>query len=245
MSLENFDPTIEAYLLGKLEAKDLERFENQLASDPELLKAVENKKVVLGLVDAMGDIEIMAQIKAVHQQEMKLKNSPRKLIPWKWVSMAGIAALILGVCIYLFNPSPSHENLFNEHYQAYSLSFTNRNTDNNEQLAQADQLYKTKKYQEALPLFESLFAEQPELPGLSLALGICKMELGQYESALSYFSNLTNKEFDLYKDHGLWYSALSKLKLEDTTAAKMYLQKLINMPESTFHTKAKELYSVL
>jgi len=239
--MEYSNQLIDDYLLDRLSGVELEQFEKKLKTDQSLASKVEERKIVLGVVDAFGDIEMMEQISAIHKKEV---TADRKSTKFRFL-YAAAAALALFVVIWFLMKPASPETLFADYYQAYDLSFTTRNDDNDQQLAQADLLYKSRNFKEALPLFEEQYKSGNTGSKIGIALGICHIEMQRYSEALPYFSNILNQEFDTYRDQALWYTALIKLKQNDVQSARPFLQELADNSKSYFYQQAKMLLSEL
>ena len=67
------------------------------------------------------------------------------------------------------------------------------------------------------------------------------METGDLDGALSHFEKLAGKDFDLYKEHGLWYAGLAKLEKGNRRGARACFEKLAANPRSVFYGKAKNI----
>ena len=235
------DQVLDDYLMGRLSGLEMEQLEKDLEADEELISQLESRKAVLGIIDAFGDIEMMEQISAIHKKEMAVTPQPRK-IRWLYtVAAAAVIALLLAMWFLMKPATP--ETLFANYYQTYDLSFTARNNDNDEQLAQADLLYKSQNFKKALPLFEEQYVINNASSKIGIAIGICKIEMQQYEEALPYFAKIINQEFDIYKDQALWYTALINLKQQDLGSARPLLQDLAGNSKSHFYQQAKTLLS--
>lgn len=242
--MEYSDQFIDDYLLGRLQGEALQRFELSIKNDESLAIAIKNRQAILGIVDAIGDIEMMDHIKRIHQKEMTKKSKPKIFRLWRIASVAAVF-LVIALGLWLWMRPPVPEKLFIANYEPYPLSFTSRDNNTDSQLAQANIFYKASDYQKALPLFEELYAKDPSQSKFALAIGICKMETDANEEAFQYFQLLGNREFDLFKDHGLWYAALVKLRQGDINTTKEYLKKLVDKPDAYFHKQAVELIEKL
>ena len=74
---------------------------------------------------------------------------------------------------------------------------------------------------------------------LSLAIGICQLELGQFEDALATFQKMINDPNHLYHEQGIWYSALIHLQLNNTSQAQPLLQSISGDKTNYFYNKSK------
>ena len=149
---------IDDYLLGRLDKKTKTDMENTIRNNPTLAKTVNNRRTVLKLVDAFGDIEMMDEIKSVHQKEMARKG---KIIPFRRWGLAIAAAITLAIGFFCWNwlaSTPTLQELYADNYAPYPVSSGARdNTDINKILVSAETAYKDADYKTALPLFQEYF----------------------------------------------------------------------------------------
>ena len=236
---------IDDYLLGRLEGDGLTAFEQQLQTDMEFAKRVNQQKNALDLLRKVGDFEMKKEVQEVQDLFEKGKQSKSLLIvlrPWL-VAAASIALLVFA---YVAFQVPTAEQLFNSNYLAYDTGYGNRaGTDPVEmKLAEASKYYKEQKYAEALPIFESAQSEIKEAK-LLLMTGITYLELNQFDKAQASFSQLVTQKDPAFQYHGLWYSAMSYLKAGDIEKAKNQLQQLVNAEDENDVFKQLEAMKIL
>ncbi len=218
---------IDNYLLGRLKGKELETFEQKLQSDAVFAQTVEEQKQAIDVLRKLEDMELKMEVQEVQQKfqkERKPVSTIRRLRPW----LAAAAAVLILVVSYIVLKGPNHKQLFNTYYAAYDTSFGDRDAsdDIKIKLAEASRLYKQKDYAQALPNLESLLPEVDNSK-LQLMIGICHLELNNYDKALPFFNQLYEKKDPAFQYHGLWYSAMTYLKSGNITQCKSQLQKLL------------------
>ena len=89
-----------------------------------------------------------------------------------------------------------------------------------------------------MPVFLELLKEEPDNAEVQLAIGICQLELEQFENASQTFTSVNNP---LYKDQAQWYMAMTFLKQSDLTSARTILE-LIEKGDFNYE-KAQDLLS--
>ncbi|MEM1319684.1 MAG: tetratricopeptide repeat protein [Bacteroidota bacterium] len=231
---------IDEYLLGRLRGDALEAFEKEVADDPNFADQVQQRRTLMEKVDAYGDYEVKAQLKNLHQKEMKLRLRRRSLRRW---GFALFALLLLAIAYWLWQPQKpsSSQQLYAAHYEPYPLNFAARDGNTERALAEAGRFYRSGQYAKALPLFQSVYQADTTESKVLLAIGICLMEAGQLEDALQRFQPLLQTDFDPFKDQALWYAALVHVKQEERPAAQALLQQIVADPQSDFYQQARDL----
>ena len=106
-------------------------------------------------------------------------------------------------------------------------------------LKQTFKAYNSKNYKIALAGFEKLSTKHiEENPEITLAKGICHLELNQYKEAADIFTHLTQSQ-TTYQNEGNWYLALTALKQNDTVTCRQFLAKID--PASSYQEQIKKL----
>lgn len=237
---------IDEYLLGKLDLKTHEAMDKNIKTNTALAKKVNNRRAVLKLVDAFGDLEMMDTIKAIHQKEMSKK---RKIFPiQKWgLAIAAAVTLALGFfCWNWFSDSATPQELYAANYEPYRITFGQRDNSNlDETLMSAAAAYKNDDFKSAEALFNEYFSTDSSDSKIRLGYGISLLENGKKEKAFQQFNYLASQDFDRYKQHGMWYAALLHLENGEVTKAMPLLQKIADNDKPPFNKKAKKILSKL
>ena len=244
--MANLDPhIIDEYLTGHMTKEARISFENQLEQNAELQAALEDRKILLAAIDAIGDVQMKERAKRIHQKATAPVTKVRKFSFLQYAA-AAILALVVAVGIWLYLKPASPAELFAAHYEPYVLNFTNRDLNTDQQLSQASTLYINGNYQEAVPLLENLLNQEiNNKDQVRLATGIGHMELNNDAAASNYFQQLIDNPSSPYYEQGLWYAALLSLRNENIGNAEQYLNELIKDDTSFYFKKANELLSKL
>ncbi|MEO1263066.1 MAG: hypothetical protein AAFZ15_29930 [Bacteroidota bacterium] len=236
---------IDEYLTGRMTEEARIAFEKELQQDAELQTAVEERKVLIAVIDSLGDIEMKKRAKRIHQKAMVSTTRVRKVAFWKYAA-AAVFVLLFAVSIWIYRQPASPADLYARHYEPYGLSFAIRNPASGQQLSQASTYYGNGDYQAAIPVFEGLLNQEiSNKDQVRLALGICQMELSNDEGALNYFQLLIDNPSSPYFEQGLWYAALLSLRSANILTAKKYLNELIRDEDSFYFDDANELLNDL
>ncbi len=236
---------IDEYLSGRMKGEPLISFEQQLQNDADLQRAVQERKDLLVAVNALGDIQMKERARRIHETVMKPEANVRRLSVWHYAA-AAVAIIAIGIAIWLWAQPPSPSELYAQYYEPYSLSFSARGLDADQQLSKASELYKNEDYENTLPVLEELLTKEVNNKDrVRLAAGICQMELGKNNEALSYFQNLISNTNSPYYEQGLWYAALLSLRSNDISSAKKYLQQLTLDVDSFNYEEAEIILSKL
>ncbi|MCC6726593.1 MAG: tetratricopeptide repeat protein [Saprospiraceae bacterium] len=244
----NDQHTIDEYLLNRLDATERQSFEQSLANDETLRKELEEHQQLIAAMGLIGDVQMKERVKRIHQAELgRGAKQPNQANLWKWVVAVIILSVAsLGIWLMVRPKAQTPPQLYASYYKPYDLNFGSRNTDASQILAEAGNLYKAGKFAEALPLFEQTLSIAPSDSKARLAMGICQLELKQYDQALTQFSALIEAKDPLFGEQALWYSAMTKLQQGSTTEAKTLLVKMLtDYQTGVFYKDATQLLSDL
>lgn len=224
---------IEKYIDGELDGKALADFHARMEADVEFAQAVRMEEDIMESIELWGNKELKNKLEKIGEEEIgnaeiKNINTRRRKFLWAAAAVLGLA-VIAKFALHISPPSP--EKLYAD-YAAHEFNFTEKG--NNAKLINtAENKLAEKQYGEALPLLEKLTALDAQNNDFQLALGICHLEVNDYEKALSIFSELETNA-PLYIGEAKWYKALVFLKKGDLGES---LQLLAEIPESSSRKK--------
>lgn len=244
---------IELYLNKQLDGAALEAFEAKMNDDADFKKEIDTQGLIHRGVNKFGQDEMRAKLKKIRAEIQKteglgagnenaakvvsLGKKKRSRLLLRWASAAAIA-LFVGSAVYFVatNSNVSSLDLYAQYYQPFADDIQVRNQDAASLHNSASQLYKAKKYDEALPLFKDILKGEPDNAELQIVIGICQLELEHYEQANQSFSAIQNP---LFKDQAYWYLAMNFLKQSDMENAKTILETI--QPGEFNYAKAQEI----
>ncbi len=227
---------IDQYLSKQLKGSALTDFESKMNTDSSFKKEVETQAFLHRGINKFGQDEMKKKLKLI-RAEVVGKEKPsqkakvvslgqkKKVRPFLRWSVAATIALVVGASFYYVatRQNVSSLDLYASYYQPYSVENSVRSAPAPSNLTQANQLYKAKKFEAALPLFLQTLEIEPENAEIQLAIGISQLELNRMEQASQTFSSINNP---LYKDQAQWYLAMTFLKQSDLANAKTVLESI-------------------
>jgi len=241
---------IDRYLMGRMNGRERKRFQTQIQLDDQLAQEVEIQRLLVAQIKELGDVEMRKKLEKIKidltkEESLPLKNTQidPKIIRWSsLVVAASILFLVFGYLRYQTNSSTSSQELYSQNYAAYQLPFNTRSADFKQALwTTAGSFYQQREYAKAIPLLESVLEKiKPLNAKAQLALGICQMEIAQFEKAIPIFEEIINNNGH-YTEHAIWYTAMAYLGLNDLVASKKLLNKIVENRDNYFYQQAQEL----
>ena len=241
---------IEKYLAGELNPEALQAFDLRLQTDKVFAETLAMYKTIDAEMNETADETALREKLSGFSQKYFADDGTAKVIPLnagrkKWWLYAAAAAVFIAV---LFIIKPWQDKAFNNEqlYAQYAvpdeLPAVVRGANNDSLLIRATTLYNQMKYPAALILLDSIVKLRPSEAQLQLALGICFVETGKYDSAIKRFDSLAVRE-SVYKYIALEWKALVWLK-QNKTADCIAVLKLIPA-DAVNYKKTNELMQKL
>jgi len=224
---------IEAYFNEELPAEKKSEFEQRITEDPAF--AEEAAFYLSSRQAAASELEEnRSKFKAIYQQykhenvaEVRKVTPLRKL--WPWVAAAAVlAGVIFGWSTFFQPVSPVQlaDKYIKENFQNLSVKMGGRE----DSVQTALRLYNDGKSEEALKYFETMAVRDTSFADAKKYAGIVCLRLGQYDNAISYFSQL-ERQTNLYANPGKFYHALTLLKRKqagDIESAKQLFSQVVD-----------------
>ena len=209
------------YLQGELTIEAKNDFEKQLSADSEFASEFETfKNTQLQLANKFEFEQEREAFKEnltnISNKHFNKKTKVIGLKPWYFAVAASIAVLF-GLFFFNYSQNPTFAD-YNNPEQAF---FTERGTVD-ATLKEAEMEYNAKRYNKAIPLFETVLQKQ-KTAEIQFFYGVSLLEESHYVKAEAVFNELKTGT-SVYKDKAVWYLALSKLKQKDYKACKEILQ---------------------
>lgn len=138
----------------------------------------------------------------------------------------------------------SNDELYGNYSEYSNLpSFVSRSNAEENKLYEAETLFKSEQYKDALEIFQTNFGGSKDEGSVFIYTGLSQLELKQYEQAESTFNKLIESDL-LDAQKGYWYKALLYLKQDKVEEAKSILNQIVEKSQYN-HPKAKALLSDL
>lgn len=236
---------IEKYLRGELTEEEISDFEALMENDAALKEQVaQHRQLLKGL-----EIGFNTELKELLiEEESKIKNTPiqkpsriKSLYPL--MGIAAAVALLIIAFFSLRDDAFNPEELYAQYYKVYpNVEAPVSRSESNKKNPFA--FYEAGDYATALANFTEMQASDPKNPALLFYSGMCQLELGQPESAVEFFNQVSNLSSKKYARPAFWYESLAYLKLGKIKNAKNLLEQL-SQGEDVYAARANELLDKL
>ena len=247
----NYSEFIDRYLDKNLSGPELNWFEKELDSNPELLAEL-NLQKNLNKALSQGDIlDLREKLNVIHEMvDPELKRKKIKITFLNnWVGIVAACAVIMIAIGFLLtnsiNPVQTAEVLFDQYYEPYVIPTNYRSvTDINNIFHKALVEYKKQDYQKALQLFEIVLIKDEFRMDVTLLTGISNLEIENYNKANNSFQKVINHNDNLFIEQAEWYLALCFLKTGEQEKAHLQFEKIID-DNSLYKEEAEDVLKKL
>lgn len=241
--MHNSFPLIDKYFENTLTKKELDLFNDLLASDKDFLEEFNFQKDVQTSFKSYKKKELKSRLQAIDSKSNK-ETRVIPLINKKWLAVASVALLISFLGYYtfsLYSNTTSLDNLYAENFTPIENIVFPLDRNENEESLKADAFFAYEKadYKKAEKLFNALYKTENNEEAL-LYRANCLLALKRFDEAiesLETFVKLDNK----LKTKSYWYLGLAYLKTNNKTKAKTYFQKLLDSGNSFKTNEAKRI----
>ncbi len=228
---------IDAYLNGEMEAVQKQEFEQQLTTDEQLQKQVDELRFLQTTIDKHMQAEqtlpelkkILNPLTQTHFHKAEQQQGGRVISMNRVFAAIALAASVI-LIFFLFLPGVSVDG-----YPVDDMSGA-ITRGNETQLAKAAQLFNDEKYAEAVTVFQQLKATSPDDATINYHLGISLVKTKDFTEALTLFEGLAKGE-SVYKEDANFFAALSAYNLQQNDKAKEYAAAV--KKESKYYKYAK------
>jgi len=244
----NKEELINGYLEGSLSESQLTEFEGLLETDVEFRSAYEfEKELQLGLKkEERQELKALFSSLDTKNQTTEKKKEGKVISMRPWLMAASIALVVgLGSWMFFFNsPDLNSEQLYSANFEPYAnvIHPIERGNQLEDLKSKAFTAYENEEYLESLALFRELYEKQND-SYIDFYSANILMQLDRHEEAIPFLEGYISKNGEL-KDRATWYLALANLKLDNISASKAELKKLIEMGSFKIDA-AKELLDQL
>lgn len=239
---------IEEYLDNALDEPARAAFEAEARADPALAQALAevrearaslaaywkeeaaDRALAATLRQAGGDYFAAGDL----TEKNKVTAAPLTLRRY-WPAIAA-AACLAGLLFWLFgrqSPGNDDSKLYAQYRHFPEAAFTTRAAGDSAQidLGAAESAFNAGRYAEALPLLEAYLATHSDDLEKRFFAGLCHLELGQYNEAITNFQVLRSSA-NAYQGEAAWYLALTYLRQGNKEQCAAILRQL---PPDTGH----------
>jgi len=216
MNIEEKDiDLIEQYLEGTLKGSDLDTFNQRMEEDQEFRSSLEEMETMVSGIRYSGRRKVKQELETLEANLPEIAlDQDTPVIPLfkrKWFAAAASVLIIAISALWLFNPSDSHQDLFNSYYTPY-LNVVNptlraEQPTNIPLRDQAYQAYDRQEYQKAVDAFLSIPEHEQEVED-QLYLGISYLSLQNMQEAVTVLKTYVQEQ-EQFKLQAQWYLALA------------------------------------
>lgn len=225
---------IENYLSEELEENERQAFEEEMLINTDLMKDV---KICNEINEAIGEKDIMALRKNLGKiKDTEIRDDVQKrgitaprIQKAVWVAAASIV-LLMGLSITFRENSLSNAQLYHQFYQPFEsgIGINRSATPSGESLVNKAILKMNEKdYDSALSLFaEVLKTDKYNVIG-NFYTGAIQQKKGEYDAAISSFSNVIRQGDNLFVEQSQWYIGLCYLNRNEREKAIRQFKKIV------------------
>ena len=261
----NIQNKIDSYLNNTMSTKEQLLFEEEMDTNPELKEDVLLQKSIsetvfnhnLSHIEDVSKAEALENIKQTlkterYQTHIKtiegassvyMKKKQRKTFLY-FGSIA--AAVIIFVSVMLFPKQNTLETLYADYSNWDELTSYVEQDESQNPFSKGEVLYKTQKYTEAIPFFETYTANKNDKlysAGL-LYLGASYFKATNYNKAIDTYNTLIQSDsYDSSKGH--WYQLLIYLKQKDKIKVNATIATILKDPNNYKYSTVLEMQKAL
>ncbi|MGD2034786.1 MAG: tetratricopeptide repeat protein [Bacteroidales bacterium] len=213
----NYSEYVDRYLENVMSKEERIWFEKELEGNHKLQDEVDLQRK---LHAAIADKETMAleeQLNLIYDQVYKpwtvkvSKSSMRKA----FAIVSGVAVSLAVVAILLISHKQGYSSaeIYAQYYKPADVGMSFRASGDavNNELRTAMMLYESKRFDEAIKLFEQILQKDNSRIGLNLYSGISHMEINQYDEANIRFKRIIDHKANAFIESAEWYLGLCYL----------------------------------
>ncbi|MEM8910009.1 MAG: tetratricopeptide repeat protein [Bacteroidota bacterium] len=219
---------IDKYFDETLSAAEKKDFQHRLHHDEAFAKAFQIEKDLMEGIEALGNQHLREDLVNIYEEEVvqaraqKATSSPARSLNRRWWLVAASLAILAALLWWLW-PQNGPEEWYRQ-YAQHDFNFTQKG-EASILLSEIENQLHAQAYAAALPQIDTYLQQYPDQLQVVLAKGIAYLELKNYDQALSIFAQI--RELDtLFKVEGIWYLALTHLRLGNLAESQTLLQQI-------------------
>lgn len=230
----NYSKYVDRYLENVMSKEERVWFEKELEGN---LKLQDEVRLQKRLHKAIADKEAFAleeQLNLIHDQVYKpwtvklSKSSMKKAM----VIVSGIAVSLALVAVLLISQknNTSTTDLYAQYFEPAEIGMSFRTSGNavSNDLKTAMMLYESKRFDEAIKMFEEILKNDNSRIGLNLYSGISHMEVKEYDEANIRFRKIIDHKTNAFIESAEWYLGLCYLLKDDEEMAIQIFTEISN-----------------
>lgn len=232
MRRESFEE-MEAYLLGRLDARQRLLFEEKLAVDAELRQELELEREHILAVEMAGMERTLGSLRA--QGTVSTAGNGFRWAPW--LKVAAMVALLLGGVAWWLARPPLEQRVFAQYYQPDPGLPVPMSVVKDPVFQDAMVAFKLEAYSEAVDKWEGLLRERPGNDTLQYFIGSAQLAQGKAKEAIPLFSHVAANASSAFQAKARWFLYLAYLRTGDREA----MQQLKMSTDPAYGERAREI----
>ena len=254
MSDQKLYETIEAYLNGDLNGKDLSEFEAQIKSDKKLADQIAIFKDIDYVIKDKPILDFQKLVANEGKSFLQEKDKTKTIVKnfnWRRTIIAAATLIIIASALFVWKsqlntPSTSKE-LFAQHFESYELNESLRGTTNNTKTFDlAMQSYQNRDFNSAVETFKNLSIAKPTdiVITFCLANAYLNQSPKRFAAAKVEFEKIIVEDNSIYVPISKWYLSLILLEQDKRSDAKKLLMEIKDIGDN-LGTKTNQLIDQL
>lgn len=240
--------SIEQYLSGEMSPIEREKFEREIASNPQMERELRLSRAIDAALVRDDIVDLRKKLLSIYKENKKVQPEvPVVHLNFRkfWYAAASLVLLAaLGSALYFSLPGgKSTDTLFNQYYSSDNLVNVTRSGDAN--IVEAVIKFQDKDYVFAQKLFKNLINQDKTNIACWFYYGISCIETESYDQAIQAFNTIILDDKNLYVEHAQWYLALTYLKNNQISLAKAQFATVANDPYNSHNKEAQRIISKL
>lgn len=234
---------IELYLNEEMSPEERHDFQQRLKQDNVLQEQLRQYKEVNGILSRRMNLPKDEQRLREQLQEKRSQyfSQDSKIVPFtshrkKWYAIASVAAVAL-ILITLW--APWQQDTLGRYGHIQMITSTVRGNEQNAGKTKAAQLFNDKKYEQALPLLDSLVQINPSDARSRFYRGVTLLHLHREAKAREEL-NIIYKGQSIYQYNAAYFIALSYLQKNNKDSCRYWLQRIPK--DAAVYPKAEKVW---
>jgi tetratricopeptide (TPR) repeat protein len=243
MNNENMTSQIEQYLDQELSISEVEKFENMLKSNKQLLRELTLHKAIRKALAENDVINLRQNLRKIAARN-KLKTLPVKKKVLYAISASTIIMML--ILVFILTQRETSEKVYAEYYRKYESGISFRGEDRGEgsTFKLAILRYNESQYEESIKLLNQISINDNNYIAARYFIGLSCIEQNKHKAAILYFNEVMKNSKSIFYDNAAWYCAMCYLKNNNKTEAIIVLKR-INNENSLYKNQAEEIINRL
>ncbi len=225
----NYSEYVNRYLESVMSNEERIWFEKEMEGNQSLQNEVKLQRRLHAAIADKETLALKEQLDFIHEQVYKpwtvkiSKSSMKKAMVI--VSGIAVAAVLFAMVLVLLKNNTSTTDLYAQYFKPAEIGMSFRTSGKavSNDLRSAMMLYESKRFDEAIDMFEKILEKDNSRIGLNLYSGISHMEVKQYDEANIRFEKIIDHKANAFIESAEWYLGLCYLmKKEKAKATEMF-----------------------